>query len=625
MFCIKCGKELSEGMNFCTSCGAPQREKVIAATGVKSNLDRKPEKDAVRKKKGFSVWIIGVVLLVITFLTALFFGVFSESAKIRRELNAQCKVAQRYLDELDYEQAVAAYKAVLEMDPNNEKAMEGLEKAYQSWAASVEDPQKCAEICIEAEQCFIGLAHDAKTVEIREQYERAAQRILNIVGEDNTELSSLEENEDPEQIPKPVWSIQLTTVGANEGTTLSGVDVAFENNEGIRENKTTDGAGRITIELPVREESYRIECSKDGYYSHVIDVSGDMSRIVALVPQVSNGDACVLLEWNGEQNLDLCAFDAEAKEYVNIAHPMDESGDFLYADKTADDGYELLYIRDIDAKKVRSIYVLDREAARQDISSGMEADGVNLCVYTSEGMAWNGKANPGRGEALWRPIYFFDGGIYEEEEYISDLSAYTWVSLDPQEQVSEKTISDSEWKQAYLNAVKDYKGYDIETISLGYINNDTIPELFIRSGLEVEVFSYKNGQVNRIIDDACGDIYYIEKSGKIMYWCQGGDYSGEHYSLYSLGSNGFNNTGNGSIARSIPEWDDMWRDDNYQWVKVDNGGAQEIYEAYYWNDVSYLSWDAFRAAMNKDFEFNKASVYSMNFSSYDKLVKYLSQ
>jgi len=41
----------------------------------------------------------------------------SPEAKTRREIREQMALAERYLDDLDYEKAVAAYQAVLEIDP----------------------------------------------------------------------------------------------------------------------------------------------------------------------------------------------------------------------------------------------------------------------------------------------------------------------------------------------------------------------------------------------------------------------------------------------------------------------------------------------------------------------------
>ncbi len=116
--------------------------------------------------------------------------------------------------------------------------------------------------------------------------------------EGNTELQQNAGGELSEEVLPSVWTVQITVVGANEGVTLPNVVLAVENDADLSQ-KMTDDAGRITLELPVKDDPYRINCSKDGYYDRSLDVSGDMSYIIALVPQVSAGDACVLLDWDG--------------------------------------------------------------------------------------------------------------------------------------------------------------------------------------------------------------------------------------------------------------------------------------------------------------------------------------
>ncbi len=401
MFCGNCGREIKEGMRFCVYCG----------TEAKSV-----------KVKRFPIWIIVVVLLIIVILV-LILGGAAKKMQRRSEMNSQMKIAQRYMEDLEYEQAVATYKAVLEIDPNNASALKGLENAYRSWAESVDDPEKRTEIYREAEAFFEKGANAGNVSGNHDMYLELA-RIMGDHAEGNTDILQNVDVELVEEILPSVWTVQITVVGANEGVTLSNAVVTVENDKDLSQNMTDD-AGRITLKLPVREDPYRINFSKDGFNGRSLDVFGDTTYIIALAPQASAGDACVLLEWDGEQDLDLCAFNATVKEYVNISHPVGEGGDFLYADRDAEDGYELLYIRDINAENVKSIYVLDSEAVRQDQSSGMEADGVSLYVYTSEGLRWSGKANSAHNEPVWRPMYFYQGQVYEEEEYLpADMAAF---------------------------------------------------------------------------------------------------------------------------------------------------------------------------------------------------------
>ena len=83
-----------------------------------------------------------------------------------------------------------------------------------------------------------------------------------------------------------------------------------------------------------------------------VNVSGsDVAPVVALVPDVTGDDAYVLLTWNGDRDLDLCAFNSDMKEYINIGHPVDSEGNvFLYADHGADQPYEVIYIHNASAE-----------------------------------------------------------------------------------------------------------------------------------------------------------------------------------------------------------------------------------------------------------------------------------
>lgn len=104
MFCGNCGKEIKEDMNFCVYCGA-------AAKRVKA--------------KRFPVLMVVMAIVIIVVIVLLFGGVVKKTQR-RSDMNTQLKMAQRYLDDLEYEQAVATYKAVLEIDPNNVLALKGV-------------------------------------------------------------------------------------------------------------------------------------------------------------------------------------------------------------------------------------------------------------------------------------------------------------------------------------------------------------------------------------------------------------------------------------------------------------------------------------------------------------------
>ena len=97
----------------------------------------------------------------------------------------------------------------------------------------------------------------------------------------------------------------------------------------------------------------------------------------------------------------------------------------------------------------------------------------------------------------------------------------------------------SDWKQAYLH-ILEYTQGGYSGGALVYIDNDSIPELYLNGGTEAtgdSVYSYKNGKVLAQQLNRTGGGRYIEKSGK-LYNNNG---IGGYYStdVYQLDSNGF--------------------------------------------------------------------------------------
>ena len=72
--------------------------------------------------------IIGIEAVMIAALIIFLFYINSDTVRINRQL----ELAQRYLLEEDYEQAVAAFEIVIEIDPKNVDAYLGLAEAYVS-------------------------------------------------------------------------------------------------------------------------------------------------------------------------------------------------------------------------------------------------------------------------------------------------------------------------------------------------------------------------------------------------------------------------------------------------------------------------------------------------------------
>lgn len=90
--------------------------------------------------------IIMIVAIATVVCIAVVTVIFAQGGSVEKRLAEQLDLAERYLAELDYEQAIAAYEAAIEIDPKCEEAYLGLADIY----IEQEEYEKAAEILEEA-------------------------------------------------------------------------------------------------------------------------------------------------------------------------------------------------------------------------------------------------------------------------------------------------------------------------------------------------------------------------------------------------------------------------------------------------------------------------------------------
>ena len=158
MYCPKCGKQKVDDARFCAGCGAvlnevqaqaapaqpvqpqPMTQAAPAQPVVQAVPMQQPQPMAqpapVKKKKtGFKVFLAILVVLLLVGGGVVSF-MFISKASHDRKVKDQLALAEQYLDELQYEEAIAAYMAVLDLEPASEDAADGLTDTYIKWAES---------------------------------------------------------------------------------------------------------------------------------------------------------------------------------------------------------------------------------------------------------------------------------------------------------------------------------------------------------------------------------------------------------------------------------------------------------------------------------------------------------
>lgn len=152
MFCHECGKEISDNAKFCKYCGTnatddelwpiePQFVKpqpvipenvtpvvipVVQPQNEKAKKEPKPKKEKKGKLTKIVIGIAGfAVIAAVAAGTTYAAGGFDYLG-----VKWENSFGDRYLEELEYEQAIVSYKNSIKIDPKQEEAYIGLAKAY---------------------------------------------------------------------------------------------------------------------------------------------------------------------------------------------------------------------------------------------------------------------------------------------------------------------------------------------------------------------------------------------------------------------------------------------------------------------------------------------------------------
>ncbi|MCR5128922.1 MAG: carboxypeptidase-like regulatory domain-containing protein [Lachnospiraceae bacterium] len=438
-------------------------------------------------------------------------------------------------------------------------------------------------------------------------------------GKDGADTGNATETTAEEQQEPTAGTISIKVLAANETGAVSGAEVKLSGEAGEL-SSTTDDAGNAVFN-DVAFGDYTIKCDADGYNGSEMSIhlsETEKKPVVAMVPEATGDDAYVLLTWNGEHDLDLCAFNTDMKEYINIGHPIDSEGNvFLYADHDADLPYEVIYIHNASAEVAKTIYVTEAKNAREGTPSQMEADGVSVRVYNSTGLIYETTAKTDETAALWCPCYTYAGEVYDQQDYISDTAndQYAWISFEEKDaytaDASGVTVSEAEWKAAYLERLiktisyeSDYTKYPYA--ALIYVDGDSVPELAVtlesdgmgdESAL-VAVYTYASGQVKTLFEATECDSpqgWYIPKEGLLMEgieWCigEGPDDIGQWDIIKWDGKN------SDTLWSGSKEADFGFKEDGTYWDKYDFFvNDQAVSEQEYNESIAATGWDEKKA------------------------------
>lgn len=236
MYCINCGKQIEDGARFCEHCGAPVKGGAPAGVGAsegsgrpadgrvsvnggkpaKTGMERMPmaeEQAGVpeerRAKKKYGLFLLLGLLAILAIGAAVWFLFFGKGGSGRA--GEQLRLGNRYLEEMDYEQAVVAFTKAIEIEPKEVDAYIGASKAYAGlksyWDAlevldagyvqtkAAEIAERGKDVCLEAaEYSITEEAYEEAQKYIEKGNEYGGSEELGQVAERLEEISASEGN-----------------------------------------------------------------------------------------------------------------------------------------------------------------------------------------------------------------------------------------------------------------------------------------------------------------------------------------------------------------------------------------------------------------------------------------------
>lgn len=163
MFCDNCGRELNENARFCPKCGQKVVElsesetdkgnKEISSQQLSYNAELLAEKElsiSEKNSRNKNTKIFIALLSVLVVATVIGYVAYYNSPQNR--YTRQMEIGNRYLEECDYEKAIAAFNNALEIYPDDKDAKELIEETYIGWSQQLFEDGKSDDALVKLDE-----------------------------------------------------------------------------------------------------------------------------------------------------------------------------------------------------------------------------------------------------------------------------------------------------------------------------------------------------------------------------------------------------------------------------------------------------------------------------------------
>lgn len=153
MYCSKCGMPNKDTARFCKNCGEPLETEIpVSSQPEERTVPKKTEKPAFHKKNIKWICIAVVILLIALIVAVSFMAKDKKEKKEKKAYDQYLTSADKYLEDMDYENAEDSYLKAISVDPKQEEPYLGLAELY----AQKGDYKKADKILRKAEEVIYG-------------------------------------------------------------------------------------------------------------------------------------------------------------------------------------------------------------------------------------------------------------------------------------------------------------------------------------------------------------------------------------------------------------------------------------------------------------------------------------
>lgn len=256
MYCENCGRQIDNDARFCEYCGAQiEHNGYDAAAFAPEDEDGFSEGNGRKKFK--KVMAVMAVILVIALAAALGIGIYNSPT---RKVNAQLDLGNRYLEDMEYEEAIVAFEAAIAIDPKKEDAYIGLADAY----IGLEDYETAVKILEESSKDIGSELLEDYLKEVQEQWDDQERRVYGGVYAVDTDLDDTN----------------------NDG--IPDITISVTDSSGHTVTCRTDEDGHYDSER-LKKGTYTVHYSGDGYveYEEKVKLKGGKHELnVYLEPDI---------------------------------------------------------------------------------------------------------------------------------------------------------------------------------------------------------------------------------------------------------------------------------------------------------------------------------------------------